>query len=147
MRRRVASGAELERLRRHIDDLFTLLTASQNTAQDAWSPAVDLVELEDRFVVRVDLPDVAGPDLELTLRGRELAIAGVKGRRGKAMTRRYVQMERSQGRFAVEVLLPALVDPGACRATLASGVLVITLPLLFGRADAVHTIPLTDEAP
>lgn len=145
MRRRIAPATEIERLRRHIDDLFALLAADGTAVQGTLAPAVDLVELTDRFLVRVDLPDVARGDLEISLRNRELIIAGFKGSRDPAPARRYLQMERARGRFAVEVLLPALVDPAGCRATLRNGLLEITLPLLYGRANAVHRIPLAEE--
>ena len=145
MKRRIASGVEVERLRRQIDDLFALLGAGPTAVAGMVSPAVDLVALPDRLIVRVDLPDVAADGLEISLQNRELSIVGLKGRRDPAPHRRYHQVERSRGPFAVEVLLPALVDPTACRATLRNGLLEVTLPLLYGRADVVHRIPMTEE--
>jgi HSP20 family molecular chaperone IbpA len=145
VKRRIASGAELERLRRHIDDLFVLLSAEAETHTRTWTPAVDLLQYADGFIVRVDLPDVAREELELRLCNRELTISGRKGRAGPPAARRYHRMERGVGTFSVEVLIPDLVDPRRCRASLRGGVLEISLPLLYGRPDVVHTIEVEEE--
>jgi HSP20 family molecular chaperone IbpA len=145
MRRRIASGAELERLRRTIDDLFVLLCSDADGQPRGWSPAVDLLRFPDRFVVRLDLAGVAHNELEIQLRNRQLTISGRRGPAQAPGVRHYHRMERGGGAFAVEVLIPDLVDPGRCRASLRGGVLDISLPLLYGRPDVVHTIEIEEE--
>lgn len=147
MRRRIASGSELERLRRHIDNLFSLLVQRAETSGENWSPAVDLMELTDRYVVRVDIPDVDGDRLEVRLVNRELHISGHKGHRRNSGGRRYHRVERGVGPFSVEILLPSPVDPAGSTAKLRAGVLEVSLPLLYGRRDAVHGIAVVEEEP
>jgi len=145
MRRRIASGSELERLRRHIDNLFSLLAQRAENTGESWSPAVDLMELADRYLVRIDVPDVDRERLEVRLVNRELHVSGHKGDRRSATGRRYHRVERGVGAFSVEILLPSPVDPAGSTASLRAGVLEVSLPLLYGKRDAVHTIAVGEE--
>lgn len=145
MRRRIASGSELERLRRHIDNLFSILVQRAENSGDSWSPMVDLVELPDRYLVRVDLPGVSASQLDVRLANRELHVSGVKGDSRAATGRRYHRIERGVGPFSLEILLPSPVDPRASTAHLRAGVLEVVLPLLYGKRDAVHTIEVLEE--
>ena len=53
--------ALLNRLHRELDQTF------ETVARDAtWSPAVDIHEEAERFVVRADLPGVKPADIEIT---------------------------------------------------------------------------------
>jgi HSP20 family protein len=148
VRRRVSSGWELELIQRHLDELLSLLAVPRAAAQSGFSPAVDLQEGADRYVVRVDLPGVAASELAITLRERELRIAGHKqpgwGHSGKG---RCHHMERGFGAFSVEVVLPGPVRPDAAKAELRAGVLNISLPRVHERRDRLYTIAVTDEEP
>jgi HSP20 family protein len=148
VRRRVSSGWELELIQRQLDELLSLLAAPRDSAQTGFSPPVDLEENEQGFVVRVDLPGVAAADLAITLRERELRIAGRKppGRDQPAKGHCH-HMERGFGTFEVEVSLPGPVRPDAARAALRAGVLEIALPRVRERRDSVYTIAVTDEEP
>jgi HSP20 family protein len=144
----VSSGSELGLIQRHLDELLDLLAASQGAADGSFSPPVDLEESDTHYVVRVDLPGVAASDLAITLRERELRLAGRKppGRDqpGRGHCR---HMERGFGPFEVEVLLPGPVNPDAARAALRAGVLEINLPRVRERRDSVYTVPVADEEP
>lgn len=148
MRRRVSSGWELELIQRHLDELLSLLAVPRGAAQSGFSPPVDLQEAADRYVVRVDLPGVAASELAITLRERELRIAGRKqpgwGQAGKG---RCHHMERGFGAFSVEVMLPGPVRPDTAKAELRAGVLEISLPRVHERRDSLYTITVTDEEP
>jgi len=145
MRRRIACGSELERLRRHIDDLFSLLGRAAEGTPEGWVPAVDLLEQGDRYLVRLDLPDVSAAHLVVTIVNRELHVAGHKGGGRAGAGRHYHCIERGVGRFEVEILLPSPVDPAGASARLRAGVLEVELPMLYGRRDAVHAVPVREE--
>ena len=148
MRRRVSSGWELELIQRHLDELLNLLAVPRGPAEAGFAPPVDLQEGADRYVVRVDLPGVAASELAITLRERELRIAGRRqpawGQSGKG---RCHHMERGFGAFSVEVMLPGPVRPDAAKAELRAGVLEISLPRVRERRDSLYTIRVTDEEP
>ncbi len=143
----MSSGSELEVIQRHLDDLLSLLAASPAAAA-VFSPPVDLQQRGDSFVVRVDVPGVSGRELAITLRERELRIAGRKPPGGGQSARgRCHHMERGFGTFEVEVLLPGPVRPDAARAALRAGVLEISHPRVEEHRDSVFTITITDEEP
>ncbi|HVN75171.1 MAG TPA: Hsp20/alpha crystallin family protein [Thermoanaerobaculaceae bacterium] len=141
MRRRITTGLELELVQRHLEELLGLLAAHPQAPESGFSPAVDLREAKDRYVVLVDLPGVPAAAVTVTLRGRELKIAGRKPPRSDHSHRLHCHhMERGFGSFAVEVVLPGPVHPESVKATLAAGVLAITLPRLSERRNTEHTI-------
>ena len=41
-----------------------------------WSPAVDIVEEKDRFVLRADVPGVAASDIDVSMEDGVLSISG-----------------------------------------------------------------------
>lgn len=143
MRRRLPSGWEVEFLQRHLDQLLGDLAAPAQPAS-GWSPAVDIVEAEDRYVARLDLPGLTREDLEVLVRERELHVAGNKRPDARlSADRRYHRMERGFGPFTVEIALPGAVEPSSTVAELRSGVLEVTMPR---RSDRPHTVHITDES-
>ena len=148
MRRRLSSGLEIEEIQRHLDGLLKLLATPAHAAETSFSPAVDLRESNERYVVLANVPAVPAAELVVTLRQRELRIAGRKLPEGAPSAhRRCHHMERGFGAFSVEVLLPGPVRPEASTAVLAAGVLEISLPKLAERRDSLHTIAVTTEEP
>jgi HSP20 family protein len=148
MRRRLSSGFEIEAIQRHLDELLRLLAIPAQDAETTFSPAVDLRESEGRYVVLVNVPGVPAAELTVTLRQRELRVAGRKlPECAPSAHRRCHHMERGFGAFSVEVLLPDPVRPEDATAVLAAGVLEISLPRLAERRDSLHTIAVTTEEP
>jgi len=146
MRRRVSSGAELELVQRHLDELLEMLAAPPHALDPGFAPAVDLRDCGDRYVVLVDVPGVPGSEIAVRVVGRELTVAGRKlPDRDPHGSVHCLHMERGFGPFSVEILLPGPVQPSASRAVLRAGVLEVTLPHLAERRDRVHTIPVATE--
>lgn len=148
MKRRVSSGSELVLLQHDVEELLDLLTASAQAPTGGWSPPVDVAELDDRFVVRVDVPGTPRDALEIRVIGRRLHVAGTKpAHRSRERRRRYHRMERSFGTFSVEVILPGPVRLDEAVAALRCGVLEIVLPRVEDRRGRVHPVPITEEEP
>jgi HSP20 family protein len=148
VRRRVSAGWELELIQRHLEELLSLLAVPRGAGEAAFSPAVDLRQNEDHYLVHVDVPGVAASDLAVTLRQRELHIAGCKRPAGEPARKGHCHhMERGFGTFSVEVMLPGPVRAAAATASLRAGVLEITLPRVKERRDSLFTIKVTDEEP
>jgi HSP20 family protein len=92
----------------------------------AWSPLADVSETEDAYVVDVDLPGVKRDQVDVEVTGSELVITGeVTGREREGVLRRAT---RRQGRFEYRTTLPGDVDPDKISASLADGVLTVTVP-------------------
>lgn len=92
----------------------------------SWAPLADLTETEDAYLAEVELPGVGKDDISIELSGQELAITGEyrqEGKGGRALVR-----GRRSGRFEYRVLLPGQADPDKITASLADGVLTVTVP-------------------
>jgi HSP20 family protein len=97
-------------------------------ASAEWSPAVDIEEYADKFVLYADVPGVDPKSIEITL---EKGALTVSGSREKAVEGKDVQarrIERSTGRFVRRFSLPDTVDGEAVTAKSANGVLELAIP-------------------
>jgi len=116
-----------ERMRRFLDQTFgSFGWAPALGERGGWSPAVDLEELDDAYVVEADLPGVKREDVDIELVGNELAITGEVREQERAGTLR--RQSRRTGRFEYRLSLPSHVDPENVEATLADGVLKLRVP-------------------
>jgi HSP20 family protein len=92
-----------------------------------WSPNVDVVETEDKLVVRVDVPGVDPAKVDVVLLGNMLTIKSeepaAESQKGENVHRR----ERPAGPFSRSIPLPVAVDPEKVAAESKNGVLTITL--------------------
>ncbi len=88
-------------------------------------PAITFWEDEESFHAELDIPGIKLEDVEVTVVGEELTIAGErKAEESEDATHR----GRGLGSFRRVIDLPSEVDAGSVSATLNLGVLRITLP-------------------
>ena len=120
---------ELEELRERLDGLMASLWPPTAGAADAalgWSPAVDVEEADDAWIVEAELPGIKEKDITLELHGSELSISGdIEERARLGILRR---RSRRVGHFDYRVNLPGVSDTEDARATLDHGVLTIRIP-------------------
>jgi HSP20 family protein len=90
------------------------------------APAADLTETGDAYVAEVELPGVSKDDISIELAGRELRVAGDYGR--EAADGRALRRARRSGHFEYQVTLPGQADADKITASLADGVLTVTVP-------------------
>ena len=105
----------------------------------SWAPLADVSETDDAYVAEVELPGVQKDDVSVELAGQELAIRGElkdTGTEGRALRR-----DRRAGQFEYRVLLPGQADPDKITASLADGVLTVTVPK--AETDRPRRIPIT----
>jgi|SRR6185436_18771357 len=119
--------ALLNRLHRELDQTF------DTVAREAtWSPAVDVHEEEQRFVLRADLPGVKPADIEITAEKGVLALRGSRNFEQKKDQEkdnsRYSRVERVTGKFVRTFTLPENVQTDAIKAAFKDGVLELTIP-------------------
>ena len=90
-------------------------------------PHLELVKDDDSVTVTAQLPDIDKEDLELTVLGDTLTIAGEKKLPAEEGVT-YIRHERPHGKFRRLVELPYSVAPDKIKASYTDGILTITLP-------------------
>ena len=93
-----------------------------------WSPAVDIIEEKDRFVLRADIPGVARNDIEISMEDGILTIAGERQTDKHEEAEGVKRFERVSGRFYRRFTLPETADAEGIAARSANGILEVTIP-------------------
>ena len=105
-----------------------------STAQTTlWSPAVDIREHKDRYVVVADLPGVEKEDIHLSLENNTLTIKGERRYEKTEEKEGYSRVERMQGQFYRRFMLPETTDESKIKAKYKKGVLEVTIPKKEGK--------------
>lgn len=94
----------------------------------AWTPAVDITEQDDEFVVKVELPGVAKDDVKITMQENILTIRGEKKQENETEGSNYHRVERAYGSFQRSFTLPSGVRTDKIEASHKDGILNIRLP-------------------
>lgn len=120
---------ELERLIDRLSDQFGGGAAFESAwrASGATVP-VDVVDAEDRFVVRADLPGQTREGIDVELVEGTLRIRAERETPLDDETAHYLRQGRSHGERSAVVQLPTPVDEDAVAASYDAGVLEVTLP-------------------
>ena len=121
----------MDRWRREIDELFAgSPDASPPAATDSatWRPSVDLLEENDRFILRADVPGVAAKDIEVSAEDRTLTVRGERPARERVSGDGVEHIERAAGAFLRRFTLPDSARAEAIKARYADGVLEIEIP-------------------
>jgi HSP20 family protein len=92
-----------------------------------WTPSIDVVETDEHYVLKADLPGISENDVKVELHGRVLTVSGQREERSETTKGGYYRLERSTGAFARSLTLPAGVDPESIRANLRDGVLEVQI--------------------
>jgi HSP20 family protein len=117
---------EIADMEQRIGRLMDGLWPASLVADGMWSPAVDIEETNDAWLVEADLPGVKKGDVNVELSGPELAITGeVKERKRSGIQRRRA---RRTGRFEYRIRLAGEADTAKIEASLRDGVLTVRVP-------------------
>lgn len=110
-----------------------------------WGPALDILESEDNFMVRADIPNVEPQTFDISLNNNVLTIRGqTKTEKTKNGTQ-YHMRERHFGHFSRTVTLPATVDPDVVEAYYEQGTLNIVVAKVT--KSKPHPIPVRFNTP
>ena len=117
--------------RDEIDRLFeSPLAELTRTSQllSGWTPAVDLFEDKDNFILRAELPGMKKDDIELSLHDGSLSISGERKAEDKYQDAEVYRAERFFGRFQRIITVPVPVSADKIKAQFKDGILTVTLP-------------------
>jgi HSP20 family protein len=122
---------ELSSLQTEMNRLFNAaFDASPGTTTTArrWMPAMDLLETDEQFVLRADLPGMNESDVSIELEDNVLTVSGERKAEHEDKREGFYRMERSFGSFSRSLTLPKGVDPEAVNAQFDRGVLEVRIP-------------------
>jgi len=102
-----------------------------------FSPALDLEEKDNNYIVTVDLPGMKKSDIKVDLNDNILTISGERTRETKGEGK---YTERMYGKFQRTFALPTQVNADKIDARFEDGVLRITLPKAEGARS--HSIKI-----
>jgi HSP20 family protein len=113
---------------RDVDRLFDAFFGPDREQGRRWVPPVDLVEAEDHFVLKVDLPGLSEEDVSIEVQDGNLTISGERSAEHESRERGWYRIERSFGSFNRSLTLPDGVDADAITAHFDRGVLEVRIP-------------------
>jgi HSP20 family protein len=127
------SSREIEETGRRFEDIFGRpflpgIWRAFPSEEMVWAPAIDVVEEEDKFSVKVELPGVKEEDVNVSIVGDTLVIEGEKKAESEVKRKGYYYSETSYGSFSRSITIPSTVDTNNIEANCDKGVLEISLP-------------------
>jgi len=124
----------LEQFRGEVDRLFDRFLSSPFEGTPDWrswlglqAPAMDVSETENEIVVRADLPGVDPKEMDVSVSGDILTIAGEKKSSSEQKGENYYHAERRFGSFRRSMQLPSGVDRESVAASFNNGVLTVRM--------------------
>jgi len=93
-----------------------------------WVPAMDLVETEDHFVLKADLPGLDADDVSIEVEDDLLTVSGERRIEHETKKEGFYRLERSSGQFRRSLTLPEGVDADSIVAKFDKGVLEVRIP-------------------
>jgi HSP20 family protein len=115
-------------MNRMFNNFFRGDVRDEDTALSAWTPAVDIAEHDNEYIVKVELPGVAKDDVKITLESNILTIRGEKKHEKETKEEDFHRVERSFGSFQRSFTLPTTVKSDKIDAVYKDGILTVSLP-------------------
>lgn len=127
-------------LHRQINQLFAAFDRNLWTGSFGWQafnpasqidaalPAVDIVEKGNAYEITADFPGLDEKNVEVKIDNGSLIVRGETKEEKEVKKEDYFLQERRSGSFARSFAIPNTVDSDKITASLAKGVLTVTLP-------------------
>ena len=100
----------------------------RRSGSPSFSPAVDIVEEKDAFVVRAELPGVAKENISVEVKDNHLVLSGKKDAVEQGEEGQYRHLESRHGSFSRTFELPRNVKSDAIEASFKDGALTLRVP-------------------
>ena len=129
----VKPGRETQDLGQYFEDVFgrPLLPEAWGKLgweEKIWAPSIDVIEKDDKFLVKAELPGVEEKDINVSISGNILTIEGEKQTESEGKKDGYHYSEATYGSFSRSITIPSSVDVSKIAANCDKGVLEIDLP-------------------
>lgn len=126
-----------ERMQRMFDEEAERQGMESGPAGVGWSPAVDIHDAGDSFILTAEIPGVEEADIDLEVVGEALVLSGERIPNTSEKVDCYHRVERPEGPFRRVFRLPDEVDPAGIRAEYRDGLLTVCLPKAFTESKKI----------
>ena len=133
-RRRWEPFYELEDLKVRLNTIFgaqkqqPVRSGREAMTVPDWVPVVDIIESDEEFLIKAELPEVQPDDIKINIQDGVLTIHGERRHEKTEKTPKLHRMERSYGVFTRRFIVPDGVDEKGLRADFRDGMLRLHLP-------------------
>ena len=100
---------------------------SEGLDEQSWAPRVDILEKDDSWIFKAELPDIKPEDICVTIEEGVLAIKGERKFEEEVTEGNFTRVERQYGSFERRFSLPSGIDQANVRADYKNGVLSLTV--------------------
>jgi HSP20 family protein len=121
--------------------------ARQRPADRRWSPAADVYQTREGWLVKVDLAGVSPEEVEISIAGRLLVINGCRRDAVIAETISYHQLEITYSRFEKTLRFPCAIDGARIKRDYKDGFLLIFLHSSAEDCDESNQPPAVSRQP
>jgi len=122
---------ELLTLQERLDKMYRDIErtrSEEDFVSSAWTPPVDIFELGEKFVLKLELPEVDKESIDIKINDNELTIRGERKLEPGIEPDSYHRMERGYGTFTRSFSLTKTIDSTKIKAAIKDGILRIELP-------------------
>ena len=93
-----------------------------------WAPLVDVIENENEYLVKAELPEVKKEDVKIAVQDDVLTMSGERSQEKEEKGKKFHRIERAYGSFSRSFTLPEDADASKITADFKNGVLTVHLP-------------------
>lgn len=98
------------------------------SSRGAWTPALDVHETEEKFVITMELSGVSPDDVDISVEDSTLVVRGERKFYREQDEESFLRIERRFGEFTRSLTLPSTADAESIQASFDQGVLTIEVP-------------------
>lgn len=124
----VPGFSSLFRINDDLDNIFETFMGENKDCNVSWSPVADIVEKDDKYTVKVELPGMKQEDIKVSVDDNVLTIKGERKCENESEKDKVIRVERSYGSFTRSFRLPKEIEEKDINATYKDGVLELNLP-------------------
>jgi HSP20 family protein len=117
---------------------------SQPKRRTCWLPAVDILETNDAYIIRAELPGVGRHNINIEILGRRVVISGSRVDQTETDYAAYHTIERVEGYFERSFNIPGPIDTELAKARYVDGILDLYLPKSQEEPDRCVRIECTE---
>jgi len=133
--------SEVDTIRQQLDRALNEF-ASASHELTSWAPVIELQDIGDALVLRVQLPGVLPEAVDVQVARKGIVIAGESTAPTAIADTKYYQSEFRYGKFKRVITLPVAVENESVTADFSHGILTLTLPKVVEARNKVVKVNL-----